>query len=55
LVDRGRGKTEKKPNTVPQTKPGYSEDSKREVLAHMASTGQTLNPPAPISGFRPTA
>ena len=28
---------------MPQTKPAYTEEFKREVLAHMASTGQSLN------------
>jgi transposase len=28
---------------MPQTKPAYTEEFKREVLAHMESTGQTLN------------
>ncbi len=41
-MDKERGKSEKKPNTVPQTKPTYTEEFKREVLAHMASTGQSL-------------
>lgn len=42
-MDRERGKSEKEPNIVPQTKPAYTEEFKREVLAHMASTGQSLN------------
>jgi transposase-like protein len=41
-MDRARGKSEKEPNTVPQTKPAYTEEFKREVIAHMASTGQSL-------------
>jgi transposase-like protein len=28
---------------MPKTKPAYSEEFKREVLAHMASTGQSRN------------
>jgi transposase len=28
---------------VPNTKPAYTEEFKREVVAHMASTGQSLN------------
>lgn len=42
-MDRERGKPEKEPNTVPQTKPAYTDEFKREVLAHMASSGQSLN------------
>jgi transposase len=41
-MDRERGKSEKEPNTVPQTKPAYTDEYKREVIAHMASTGQSL-------------
>src|SRR5690606_25179650 len=41
-MDRERGKSEKESNTVPQTKPAYTEEFKREVLAHMASAGQSL-------------
>jgi len=43
LVDRERGKSEKEPNTVPKTKAACTEEFKREVLAHMACTGQSLN------------
>ncbi|MEO0054523.1 MAG: hypothetical protein RLZZ50_470 [Verrucomicrobiota bacterium] len=42
MVDRERDKPEKEPATVPQTKPAYTEEYKREVIAHMASTGQSL-------------
>jgi transposase len=42
-MDRERGKSEKEPNTVPPTKPTYTEEFKREVIAYLASTGQTFN------------
>ncbi len=42
-MDRERGKAEKEPNTMPHTKPAYTDEFKREVLAHMASAGQSLN------------
>jgi transposase-like protein len=42
-VDREGGRSEKEPKTVPQTKPAYTEEFKREVIAHMASSGQSLN------------
>jgi transposase len=51
LVDRERGKSEKESNTMPQTKPAYTEQFKREVLAHLASTGQTLTQTAAHFGM----
>lgn len=42
-MERERGRSEKEPNTVPQTKPADTEEFKREVIAYMASTGQSLH------------
>ena len=39
--DRGRGPIQKEPPPVPKTKPSYSPEFKREVLAYQASTGQS--------------
>jgi hypothetical protein len=54
-MDRERGKSEKEPDTVPQTKPAYTDEYKREVIAHMASTGQTLKQTAAHFGVPPVA
>jgi transposase-like protein len=40
-VNSGRGPSHKAPIPIPKTKPSYSEESKREVLAYQASTGQS--------------
>jgi hypothetical protein len=41
-MDRERGRSGKDNPSVPQTKPAYTEEYKREVIAYMASTGQSL-------------
>lgn len=48
-MDRERGRPQKEPNAVPQTKPTYTEEFKREVLAHIASTGQSLRLVQPMT------
>ncbi|MEO0055283.1 MAG: hypothetical protein RLZZ50_1230 [Verrucomicrobiota bacterium] len=56
-MERKRGKTEKEPFTAPQTKPAYTEEYNREVIAHMASTGQSLKQTAAhfgVSAFAST-
>ena len=56
-MDRNRGKAKKEPATVPQTKPAYTEEYNREVIAHMASIGQSLKQTAThfgVSAFAST-
>jgi transposase-like protein len=40
-VDRGRETIQKESFAVPKSKPPYSEEFKRDVLAYQASTGKT--------------
>jgi len=54
-VDRNRGKAKKEPATVPQTKPAYTEEYNREVIAHMASIAQSLKQTAAHFGVSAVA
>lgn len=47
-MDRDRGKSDKGPDTVPQTEAAYIEDYKREVIAHRANSRQSLDPTAAL-------
>jgi hypothetical protein len=54
FVDMEGGRSEKEPKTVPQTKPVYTEEFKREVPTWRAPANRSIRPP-PIWECRPTA
>ena len=54
-MDRGRGPIQKETIAVPKSKPSYSAEFKREVLAYQASTGQSQKEVADHFGITTTS